>query len=379
MVHVRASLIALVFVLLHPLTAEAGSVLIMEAPAGMPGSAVHREFFSELGLVLEHDELFRRSDDNGVFFSASVEEKIEAAGMFCDSGASMSVIWIDADDKSIHRLGMVVDTPSGKVARVVTFDKSPPVSEVALVAGELLAHGRRFAETSVAKADGWIVVQNSEQIEGPDVPRKHGHARGVTDPERPWEDSGVSVQVPIGEREPLFSFGIAFEFVQSISNHVGPGMWMGQTLHGTLRPSQYLSLSLTFSTFGSVFPTKDDVTVRGVQLVPRCRIGFFWERSGMAMLVAVSGGAASSKLRISNDDNLRNREISFWDGVIVGEVLMMFLSDGPVSVHVGPVITGRFPERVYELLTDEGSEEKQVIYHTSLVYLGAKLGVTVFL
>jgi hypothetical protein len=376
--------VVVVVALFSPFVAEGGTVLLMEPRTGSEEKAVHQEFFNELGLVLEQDKLFRQVDEADTFFKASVDEKIATAGLFCDSSVSMSVVWIDTADGAVLRLGVVVDTPSGKVARVMTFDAPMRLSEVALVAGELLQHGRKYAETSTAQEDGWIVVPKdigrAKAEDSANNPEALTLKTPMMDTERPWDSPDSFVNIALEFPPSRLSVGVGFEFLQAISTHTGPGLWMGQTIHGTLRVFDRWYLSLVVTALGGVIPDDSSLEVRGIQLIPRLRAGFMFEFNSFDLLLAISGGASRIKLWMTGDE-IKDSEDQFWEAVGYGEVQILYPPEGPIAIYVGSVLSFMRQKTVYRLAADEPSETREVreLFSIPMVSWGAKLGFTLFL
>jgi hypothetical protein len=345
----------------------AGTVWLLEPINDSGTRSIHRRFFNELALVLVQDEIYRRSDETTDFFALPPAEKVARAGALCGADKQLSVVWIEPDDSGVRRLGLVVATPNGKLARWIQFDAPVEnLSDLAIIAGELIAHGRTFAETSTPRRDGWILVDPEKK---PSVPVQSALSPSLLlDVEKPWERPEKAKETSSSR----FSYGATYGFLGGIPPDAGPRIWMGGGVRAAFRPLKQLGLGVSMDIFGGVIPDSASLRVRGVQLAPAVSIGAFIDVGPFGVWMDLAGGPAVTRFEIVRTDQprIKDRWLSARGRL---ELLLVLIPKGPLSILVGPTAMVCFPGKRYVEQTLNGNER---VFVTALLSLGVEVGVT---
>ncbi len=343
----------------------ADTIWLLEPPAENSKHSFYQQFSNELALVLVQDELYRRSEESTVFFDLSPEEKVARAGALCGNGERLSVIWIEADPAGVRRLGLVVSTENGKLARWIQFDTPvTSISDLAIITGEILDHGRTFAASSTAEKDGWILVESEKNK----IPKFQLSPSMMLDVEKPWDKRNLDNE---GASIKRFSLGADYGFSGGLTKNKGPRLWMGGGVHGSFWPLSRFSISLLMDIHGGVIPDSDDVRVRGVRLAPALSVAFFIDIGPFGLQFELAGGPMVTLMRIERTGR-PSRSDNWLAGRGQFEVLMVIISTGPVSLHFGPAVALALPTQRY---VEVRGTDKTLIFSTSSLAIGINLGV----
>ena len=346
---------------------QAGTVYLLEPPAKTDKQTIYSRFFNELALVLVQDELYQKSDELKSFYTLPPEQKVVEAGLLCGEDQTLSVVWIEADGDEVKRLGLVVSTANGKLARWIQFD-SPvsSLSDLAIITGELLSHGRTFAASSTAEKDGWILV-DSEAEKKVQAPSTVSPA-ALLDVEKPWDRP---LRADADETRPRISLGAQYGVEAGLSGEGAP-MWMGGRVIGSLWISEQWAISLMTDIYGGAIPDPKDSKVRGVRLAPAVSLALLLDFGMLGLKLDLAAGPMITILDIRRDGqpNTSDRWLS---GQGRFEMLLVLAPGERISLNFGYNVVLSLPARRF---VESVSGDTNVVYASSIVSIGGVVGTT---